>query len=711
MFPNGCAERIGLSGASYLIADRTQLTPPRLSRRAAVLADCFLVFLFAAALIRPYFKAKYLDKWESIESTFISDARFLVAHWPHPQWQPLWYCGTRFDYIYPPALRYGTAIVSKLTGFWPVKAYHFYISMSYAFGIAGIYLLVRAASKSRAAAFFSAAATALMSPCFLFLPNFRNDAWKLLPLRLGVLVKYGEGPHMTALAWVGVALACAWIALDSRCRWAIALAAGGSAAVVSHNFYGAVALAIFYPILVWSFWITRLDKRIFLPAAAIPVLGYGLTAFWLVPSYFRVTGENMRYVSRNGNTWSVWAALAVAVAFLVFTNRLAHGKPGRTWPVFAAGSVIFFSLLVLGNAWFDFRVSGEPLRLAPEFDLACILGAAALLGWLWSLGGRLPRLAVALVLALSFYTARGYLRHAWQIFPRATDYQPRVEYRVTEWLAANMPGSRVYASGSVRFWFDAWHDLAQPGGGSEQGLLNGLVETAQWEVNLGTRPEPTVLWLQALGVDAIYVPDRRSREIFKDIQAPRKLDGVLPVVYDDHEGDTIYRVPRRFAARARVVDTTGLNAARPPGFNDDVEHLRGYVDVLEKGPAAAVAVTRPATDLILIGAHLEPHQSLIVQETYDPAWQAWVGRYQLPVRKDAMGMMAIDPPAGDLRLRLEFVTPSENSIGRMVTLIAVAICLALLALDWRAARRFRGAGAPPAAPRRISELLMSRNLG
>ncbi len=671
------------------IADRIQLTPPRLSRRATVLADCFLVFLFAAALIRPYFKAKYLDKWESIESTFISDARFLVAHWPHPQWQPLWYCGTRFDYIYPPALRYGTAMVSKLTGFWPVKAYHFYVSLSYAFGIAGVYLLIRAASKSRAVAAWSAAAAALMSPCFLFLPNFRNDSWKLLPLRLGVLVKYGEGPHMTALAWAGVALACAWIALETHSRWSIALAAVACAAVVSHNFYGATALAIFYPILVWAFWITRLDKRIFLPAAAIPVLGYGLTAFWLAPSYFKVTGENMRYVSRHGNAWSVWVALAVAAAFAVASSRLARGKAGRTWPVFAAGSVVFFSLNVLGNYYFDFRVTGEPLRLAPELDLAYILGAAALLGWLWSLGGRLPRLVVAVVLALSFYTTRGYLRHAWQIFPLSPDYQSRVEYRVTGWLAANMPASRVYADGSVRFWFDAWHDLAQPGGGSEQGLLNGLVEAAQWEINLGAKPEPTVLWLQSLGVDAIYVSDQRSQEIFKDIQFPRKLDGVLPVVYDDHAGDTIYRVPRRFAARARVVDTARLNAARPPAFNDDVKHLRSYVDVLEKGPDAAVTVTRPTTDLMLLRAHIEPRQSLVVQETYDPAWQAWTGRRQLPVRKDALGMMAIDPPPGDLRLRLEFVTPLENRIGRVVTLISIAVLLALLVLDWRAARRRR----------------------
>ena len=680
----GCGPRRTVS-----IVDRLKLTPPKLSRRAIVLADCLLVFLFAAALIRPYFKARYLDKWGSIESTFISDARFLSAHWPHPQWQPLWYCGTRFDYIYPPALRYGTAIVSKLTGFWPVKAYHFYVSLSYAFGIAGVYLLVRVASKSRATAAWSAAAAALMSPCFLLLPNFRNDAWKLLPLRLGVLVKYGEGPHMTALAWAGFALACAWVALETRSRWSLALAAIACAAVVSNNFYGAIALAIFYPILVWSFWITRLDKRILLPAAAIPVLGYGLTAFWLVPSYFRVTGENMRYVSRNGNDWSVWAALAVAAAFIVLSSRLARGKTGRTWPVFAAGSVVFFSLLVLGNYYFDFRVWGEPLRLAPEFDLACILGAAALLGWLWSLRGRLPRLAVAVALALSFYTA------ARLFAPRLADLPPRdglpVQSRIPRYRLACRQHARLprLRDGSVRFWFDAWHDLAQLGGGSEQGLLNGLVEPAQWEINAGTKPEPAVLWLQSLGVDAIYISDRRSQEIFKDIQSPGKFDGVLPVVYDDHEGDTIYRVPRRFAARARVVDTARLNATRPPALNDDVEHLGAYVDVLEKGPDAPVTVTRPTTDLILLAAHIEPHQSLVVQESYDPAWQAWAGGCRLAVRKDAMGMMAIDPPPGDLSLRLEFVTPLENRIGRMATLIAIAIWLALLVLDWRAARRSR----------------------
>ena len=116
-------------------------------------------------------------------------------------------------------------------------------------------------------------------------------------------------------------------------------------------------------------------------------------------------------------------------------------------------------------------------------------------------------------------------------------------------------------TGSVRFWFDAWHDLAQLGGGSDQGLLNGQVEPAQWEINLGPNPKPTILWMQCLGVDAIYVSDKRSQEMFKDFQYPQKVDGVLPVIFDDQQGNRIYRVPRRYPARARVVETAKAERA------------------------------------------------------------------------------------------------------------------------------------------------------
>jgi len=195
-------------------------------RHRAVLLDCALLFLLASLFLAPYYKRKYTNQWPSIESTFISDARFLVAHGPHPRWQPLWYTGTRFDYIYPPALRYGTALLSKVFGWWTVKAYHFYTTFFYCVGIAGVYLLVRVAGRSRAAAWLCALATGLLSPSLLLFPNMRADAgpWHV-PVRFNVLVHYGEGPHITALCLLPIALAFTWRALEARRPGSLALAA------------------------------------------------------------------------------------------------------------------------------------------------------------------------------------------------------------------------------------------------------------------------------------------------------------------------------------------------------------------------------------------------------------------------------------------------------------------------------------------------------
>ena len=265
-------------------------------RKLAV--DACLILILAAALVKPLFKAGYLDRWQSIEPTFIADARFLNDHWPHPRWQPLWYGGTRFDYIYPPALRYGTALVARTAGVPPARAYHIYTALFYCFGIAAVYLFAQVVSAARGAAWLAAAATALVSPAFLFLPAIRGDAPLWVPQRLGVLLRYGEGPHMTALAWIPLALAFAWLALERYRPLAMAAAAVSGAMVISHNFYGATAFAALYGLLAFSLWITHAGQRIWLRAAAVAALAYGLTAFWLVPSYFAVTSYNMRFVAR-----------------------------------------------------------------------------------------------------------------------------------------------------------------------------------------------------------------------------------------------------------------------------------------------------------------------------------------------------------------------------------------------------------------------------
>ena len=655
-------------------------------RRAKLLLDLLLIFLFTAVLIKPLFKAKYLDRWDSIESTFIADGRFLKDHSPHPQWQPLWYCGTRYDYLYPPALRYGTALLSRV--YIPVKAYHVYTALLYSIGIAGVYFLVWVMSRSRGAAWLAAAASALVSPAFLLIRQMRWDSQHLAPCRLWVLLRYGEGPHISSLALLPFALAFAWLALQRRRPASLAAAGVCSALVALTNFYGATALAVFYPILVWSLWVTHRDNRMWLRAAAIPALAYGLSAFWLTPSYLRITIENLQYVSSRGNTWSVALLALAAAAFLALSLCTASRKPGRAYMVFISGGLLLLGLNVLGYFYFKFRVIGEPGRLVPELDLAMTLAAVELLRRLWTWPTRTQSrvrmaraLAVVLVLC-SFWPARHYIRHAWDLYPRELDYRQRVEYRMSDWMAGHLPQARTFVVGSVRFWWDTWHDLAQVGGGSEQGLLNRKVVPANWEILLGPNPELAVRWLAALGADAVIVSDKQSQEIYHDFPLPGKFAGVLPVLYDDRQGNVIYQVPRRYPSLARVVDRARF-AALLPLEQTNLDLLRAYTAVIEEGPDSPTITAWNGTDEMRVHARVAPGQSILVQVTYDPAWHAYAGGQALPVHKDrGADFSVIDAPPGEHNIAFVFETPLENRIGWVLAWLSLAIAAALLALGY-----------------------------
>src|SRR5882724_5521378 len=111
--------------------------------------DCALLILFAALLILPLFQIEYFDNWMSIDGAFIGDVRFLSEHLPSPGWVPDFYCGNRYDYLYPPALRYGSALIARYGGFSPARAYHIYSALLYCLSIAGVYVLSRAVCGSR----------------------------------------------------------------------------------------------------------------------------------------------------------------------------------------------------------------------------------------------------------------------------------------------------------------------------------------------------------------------------------------------------------------------------------------------------------------------------------------------------------------------------------------------------------------------------------
>ncbi len=651
------------------------------SRRGLLALDGLLIFLYAATLIWPVSQTKYLDAWGSIESTFIADGRFLAENWPRPLWQPNWYCGTRFNFVYPPALRYGTAVLTRFYPMPPSRAYHIYISILYAAGILGVFLLARLASGSRAAGWMAALGTAWLSPVHVLVGELRNDTADYVTQRLKALVLYGEGPHISSLAILPFALAAGFLALRNRSLAAIGGAAIASALVVSHNFYGGLALAMSFPFVVWSVWLTERENSVWLRAGAIGLLAYGLTAWWLGPSYLRITVDNLRLVAQPGNVWSPAVAAGFVSVYGVASWRWASRRPERVYVVFLAGVLGYFSLDTLGNYFFQYRIAGEPTRLFPEWDMYVCLAGAEAIRRVAAAAGWKRTTAAALLFVAAILPARKYIFHPWRLINRYDPYQERVEYRMQDWVHRHLPGSRVLAAGSVRFWYNAWHDLPQLGGGSEQGVSNQLVVTAQYRILQEPEPEQPILWAQAYGLDAFIVNEAASGEMYHDWVKPRQFAGRLPVLWDDGKGSVVYHIPRRYRSLARVVDRKGLDALKPMTLEGDIDTVRAYVDLMERGPEARTATRWQGDGRLLIDAPVGDGQSLVVQVSYDPQWRAWVDGKAAPVRKNVVGHVVVDAPQGARQVLLVFETPLEDRIGLGVSV------LSLLVVVWLTTRR------------------------
>jgi hypothetical protein len=639
--------------------------------------DSALLFLIACALVGPLFRLKYLNNWGSIESTFIADGRMLSENLPHPGWQPLWYCGTRFDYIYPPALRYGTAIVSQVGHVTSAKAYHIYTAFYYGLGIVAVYWMVIAATKSRGSAWLAALATATVSPVFWLLDNYRHDSHYWVPQRLHVLMSYGEGPHISALSILPAALGAAFLAVRSPRPRMLALAAILSALVVTNNFYGATSLAIFFPLLVFSIWTGQRTWRVWGRAAAIAVLAYGLTAWWLTPSYIRITSLNLQWVTHPSHGWSYAVLAIVAALYFPLSFRAGRGRPDRDWHIFLTGGVVFLSVYVLGLFYFDLRVVGDANRLGPELDLVLTLGFVAIVHALWR-RQKWRGLAVILTV-LWFVPATVYLRHAWEPFHKNGSIESQYEYQITKWVHDHLPRERVLPSGTVRYWFDAWFNNAQPDGGSAQGMLNQIVPVATWQIEAEKRGETAVLWLQALGTDAAVVPDKTSPEGYHDYQHPYKFQGLLPVLFDDGHGTVVYRVPRLYPGLGRVVDPSQIAAVGRIRAGDDAETLARYVSIVEDPSQPETRVIWHGTDEAEIEATTSTAQAVLFQETYDPAWRAYECGRALPVTRDpVIGFMLIGAAEGTHTIRMRFETPLENRVGQVVFGAAVIAILGLV---------------------------------
>jgi len=632
-------------------------------------------------LVRGLLSYEYLDQMGSIAGSFIGLARWIRQYWPDLQWFPLWYGGIPFTHTYPPLLHQLVALVSLVFRISPAHAYHGTVAIAYSLGPVTLFLLARRLGASRACAFASGLFYSLVSPSVLFLSALRHDAGGVwVARRLQALVQYGEGPHVTALTLLPLALWLLATAYEKRKPLWWFLAALGLASVALTNWLGSVALA-----LAAAAWLAaaNVGRRGWLEAAALAGFAYGIACRWLPPSYIRTIAENEKYLSGPLSPWPerialILAALAVLALLMYLLRRFNAGLLLR----FSVLYLVLTATITLGAGWAGVRVVAQPDRyhLEMEMALALLIPAAA-----WPLAqrycnaGRIRWATVCLLALVALWAAFKDERHARRMI-RRIEIEQTIEYRMARWLEENLKGRRVLAPGSTGFYLPAFADVPQLGGGMDQGHINRLWPHIYYQLLSGEgagekEGEIALMWLKAFGVDAICVSGPKSREFYKPFRNPHKFEGLLVELWREGD-DVIYRVPRRSPSLAHVIRREDLPGEPTGGL--DVAPLRPYLAALDDPSLPQAGFVWRNHHAASISAILEKEQLLSVQISYHPGWKAAVNGQQRVVRKDGLGQMLIEPRCqGRCTVEITFDGGREYKVCRLVSLG----CL-LLGLLW-----------------------------
>src|SRR5262249_51009117 len=169
----------------------------------------------------------------------------MMWHWRGLGWYRFWYCGIPFQNSYPPLLHALVAVSAAAGHVSTALAHHAVTAFFYCLGPVSLLWMVWRLGRDFTLGLAAGALYALISPSAFLVPGIRGELGTFFaPRRLEVLVVYGEGPHVTSLTLLPLAIGLLALALEkSRAPYYIA-AALGLVAVALTNWLGAFALAV-----------------------------------------------------------------------------------------------------------------------------------------------------------------------------------------------------------------------------------------------------------------------------------------------------------------------------------------------------------------------------------------------------------------------------------------------------------------------------------
>jgi hypothetical protein len=635
-----------------------------------------VVFLLNALVCFRLFRTEYLDHLSSIEGAFIAMARYIRQHGSGYDWFPMWFAGMPFSFLYQPLLHHVVAASALIFHSSVPSAYHFITATTYSLGGLTFYFLVKNLGRDRLAAFCAAIVFSLFSPALLFLPAVRADVDGLgNALRLQAMVGFGEGPNVTGLTLCMLALSLLHLALSRQTAASAFAASVALAAVLCASWPSTVVLSLAFFCYLIALDYQSLHKSV--PRmAAIGLAAYALASPFALPSTIWITLTNATGVSddltRGPDRWICFALLVLCCAFLRTLFQWLRAPFGLRFAILFG---LAMSWIVLAAGWFDVRLIPQPLRFHLAMEIALVLVFGLILQMLFSKWPRLRWPAVLLLLVFCFIQYPHYRLYARHLI-RRLEIKGTVEYQVAQWFDRNMQGERVAAPGTISFWMNVFTDTPQIIGCCDQSIVNFQNRIANYIIFGGYESDQqsadySILWMKAYAVHAVPIGGPQSREHYKPVRYPYRFRNRLALLWQ-RDDDYIYRVPERAPGLARVVRANDL-VKHPPENGIDVAGLRPFVAALDDPTLPILRTSWMGPNTARMDGVLDADQVVSVAMNFDKGWSATANRREVPVHKDGLGFIAIEPRCeGACAIELHWSAGWEPRIAWIFALAAIS---------------------------------------
>jgi hypothetical protein len=628
------------------------------------------------------FRTEFTPFMYSIEGSYMGLARWYKVNWTHPGWFPLWYGGIPIENSYPPLLHHIVALFSFATGMTVAHSVHAVVAAFYCLGPVALFSLVLRLTQSQWKAFAAGWLYSLASISGVLLPWVRADGTVWGAVRLFALLTHDEAVNIASIALLLAALAAIHAALEYPLGWRTVLAILASASAALTNWVGAVVLVCGVFALLAARKRDEHDKPALGRLVLIGLLSYAVAAPWIPPSDVAAVQRNAQALSGTfpmGRPQYLYLATWFAAAFaigLLLKKKTSVPEPGR----FALVFLFLMAVPPLGFEYLRIYPMPQPNRYFLEMDAAFAMTCGIALGsrrlcstrtWARALAG------VALI-GLSVFVAPRWRKEIRGWLPRF-DITKTVEYEQAMYLNTHYPGQRVFVDGSTRFWFSAFADNPELGGGIDQGRSNPAIGHMAYAIPyvIGNGPD-AVAMLKACGVRAVAVAGAHTRDVYPGYRDPSKFAGIVSEVWRDGD-DVIYEIPGS-GSLAHVVRKDALVTTNPL----DYPALTRYAAAVDADPKTRMVWRSP--NRATIEASLARPQVLSLQISYDPGWRASANGAVLPTKKDALGFLVLEPDChGNCTVDLIYDGGKQRRVMDFLCFFGFTACAWILYRQYRQA--------------------------